>query len=235
MKIQKILFGFGILATTLLSCNKKDVQLPKASQTMIKDLVDHSPVYLFFDTNGTDTLVEVNRKNTISSTNWVFNIDKRLPLKLVIPEVMQLQEKKKSSSHNREDSMTLFSYADSIGSNLAFMPFTDVTYQFETEKSQAFIKKNAALYATTNAISVEFHKNNQLKIDGKWLTKTDFTTFLKNYETLVSEENKIVLHLNFDSQLLFQDYIQYKVFAWQLTNSKVQLSSYEFVFDANNP
>jgi hypothetical protein len=131
--------------------------------------------------------------------------------------------------------MTLFSYADSVGSNLAFMPFTDVTYQFETEKSQTFIKKNAALYATTNAISVEFHKNDQLKIDGKWLTKTDFITFLKNYETLVSEENKIVLHLNFDSQLLFQDYIQYKIFAWQQTNSNVQLSSYEFIFDAKTP
>ncbi len=50
---------------------------------------------MFFDLkNEKDTLVEVNKKNSISSTNWVFNIDKRLPLKLVIPEVMKLQEKK---------------------------------------------------------------------------------------------------------------------------------------------
>ena len=31
-----------------------------------------------------------------------FNIDKRLPLKLVIPEVMHLQDKKKRSSHSKK-------------------------------------------------------------------------------------------------------------------------------------
>ena len=62
----------------------------------VSNVVDHSPIYVFFRTKGKDTLAEVNRKNSIISTNWILNIDKRLPLRLVIPEVMKLQEKKRN-------------------------------------------------------------------------------------------------------------------------------------------
>ena len=77
----------------LFSCSEKEVQLPQAEVSVLKDIVDHSPIYMFFEIqNKKDTIIDVNRKNSISSTNWVFNIDKRLPLKLVIPEVIKLQE-----------------------------------------------------------------------------------------------------------------------------------------------
>ena len=66
-----------------------------------------------------DTLLEVNKKNEIISTNWIFNIDKRLPLQLVIPEVMKLQEKKRAEvAHKNEKAENYYSYADSIGKNI---------------------------------------------------------------------------------------------------------------------
>src|SRR6478609_5722354 len=103
----------------LLSCgNKKDIFLPKSDVTMVSNVEDHSPIYIFFRTNGKDTLAEVNRKNSIISTNWILNIDKRLPLKLVIPEVMKLQEKKRTEvAHKNELAENYYSYADSIGKN----------------------------------------------------------------------------------------------------------------------
>jgi hypothetical protein len=82
----------------LFSCNDEEVLLPQESVSVLKDMTDHSPIYMFFKTEENpddkeklDTIIEVNRKNSISSTNWVFNIDKRLPLKLVIPELMELK------------------------------------------------------------------------------------------------------------------------------------------------
>ena len=231
MKIQKILFGFGILVTILLSCDKKDVQLPKTDKTVMKDLLDHSPVYLFFDTNGNDTLVEVNRRNTIGSTNWVFNIDKRLPLKLVIPEVMQLQEKKKSSSHNREDSMTLYSYADSIGSNLAFLPFTDVKYFFDNEFSKFYIKRNVELYMPYHNFTINFNKDNQITVDGNEMERSELPNFIKEFSDFMSEGKTTILHLNFDSSLTYEQYIQNKILVWGITDERIQLSSYEFIYD----
>ncbi|MET0946776.1 MAG: hypothetical protein ABWY22_15335, partial [Flavobacterium sp.] len=108
-----------IIACLLFSCQeKKDVLLPKASVSIVKDVQDHSPIYIFFKTEGKDTIAEVNRKNSIISTNWIFNIDKRLPLRLVIPEVMKLQEKKRGdSAHKNENAQNYYSYADSIGKN----------------------------------------------------------------------------------------------------------------------
>jgi hypothetical protein len=119
-----------IILFILFSCgNKEDILLPKSNMTIISDVKDHSPIYIFFRTKGKDTLAEVNRKNSIISTNWLLNIDKRLPLRLVIPEVMKLQEKKRSEiAHKNELAENYYSYADSIGKNLAFLPFTKVYY-----------------------------------------------------------------------------------------------------------
>lgn len=88
-------YTYLLLILVLFSCGKKEsVLLPKSNRTIVAKVQDYSPIYLFFKTNGNDTLVEVNRKNAISSTNWIFHIDKRLPLRLVVPEIIKLQAKK---------------------------------------------------------------------------------------------------------------------------------------------
>ena len=94
-KISLILVAY----LSIVSCNKEDVQLPKADVSVMKELTDHSPIYMFYEN---DSIADVNKNNSISTTNWVFNIDKRLPLEIVIPEVMILQYKKKNSSHKKE-------------------------------------------------------------------------------------------------------------------------------------
>ena len=139
----------------LFSCNTEEVLLPQESVSVMKDITDHSPIYMFFKTEENpddkeklDTIIEVNRKNSISSTNWVFNIDKRLPLKLVIPELIELQDKKKSSSHSKAGTMNFFTYSDSVAKNLAFFPFTDVQFKYSKHFSKFFI----------NAIFVYFNK-----------------------------------------------------------------------------
>jgi len=70
-----------IVLFVFMACgNKEDILLPKLDTTIVQNIEDHSPIYIFFRTKGKDTLAEVNRKNSIITTNWIFNIDKRLPL-----------------------------------------------------------------------------------------------------------------------------------------------------------
>jgi hypothetical protein len=68
-----------------------------------------SPIYIFLEQRK-DTLAEVNRKNSIISTNWILNVDKRLPLRLVIPEIMKLQQKKREEkkAHKMKSRELLF-------------------------------------------------------------------------------------------------------------------------------
>ena len=71
-------------------CEKKSRCLfAKSNVAIVSDVKDHSPIYIFLRSKVKDTLLEVNKKNEIISTNWIFNIDKRLPIRLVIPEVMK--------------------------------------------------------------------------------------------------------------------------------------------------
>ena len=75
----------------LLYCgNKEYILLPKSNLTIVSDVKDHSPIYIFFRSREKENLLEVKKKNSIITTIWILNIDRRLPLRLVIPEVMKL-------------------------------------------------------------------------------------------------------------------------------------------------
>ena len=155
---------FTLIAVFILfSCgSKEDVLLPKANTTIVKNVMDLSPIYIFFRTKDSDTLVEVNRKNSIISTNWILNVDKRLPLRLTIPEIMKLQQKKwEEKAHKNEKAENYYSYADTIGKNLAFIPFTNVFYKMGKPIGTViyFNKKNEITVNNNNGIKKEDLKN----------------------------------------------------------------------------
>lgn len=179
--MKKLLFI--IVVWLFISCKKEDIQLPKSNKTILKDIQDHSPVYMFFRTKDNDTIIEVNLQNTIGTTNWIYNIDKRLPLKLVIPEVIKLQEKKKNSEHKKEGSLDVFSYADSIGKNLAFVPFTEI--DFKTQKPKF-------------GIELFVNKKKEIFINGKWLPHISIEKYLED-EATISELGNIYIAIDENS------------------------------------
>jgi hypothetical protein len=193
----------------LLSCgNKEDILLPKSNVTIVSDVVDHSPIYIFFRTKDKDTLAEVNKKNEIISTNWIFNIDKRLPLRLVIPEVMKLQEKKRNEvAHKNELAENYFSYADSIGKNLAFLPFTKVYYKFEKPKF---------------GMIVFFDKNNQILVNNVFVNRENLQEYLNGL--LSDKPNRFIFC--FVKDLSFGKYIEDEILIQSLNIENKE----EFVF-----
>lgn len=223
-----------IAVFTLFSCNKKEVQLPQSDVSALVDLVDHSPLYMFFEiSNEKDTLINVNRQNTISSTNWVFSIDKRLPLRLVIPEVKLLQEKKRSSAHAKADAINVFSYSNQKAKQLAFFPFTDVRYVYDTEFSKFFIKKQAEKYTIFHNFTLNFNSKNELTVDGIKVPKEEFGTYIQEFSDFVNDGKTIMLHLNFDKNLTYGDYLTDKILVWQATSENIQIGAFEFVYDVH--
>lgn len=206
-----------IVFLILFSCGKQeDILLPKSDATFVQKVLDHSPIYLFFRTKGKDTLVEVNRKNSIISTNWILNIDKRLPLRLVIPEVMKLQEKKrKEVAHKNEAAENYYSYADSIGRNLAFFPFTQVYYTLAKPKK------------TEGEVIVQFIKgSNVVLVDGVTVYKGELLMYLYG----VSRVNEPSLVFVFDKNMSYEEYIQTKVLFKRLDTYKIGELPKEYVF-----
>ena len=188
-----------ILVFLFLSCgNKEDILLPKSNVTIVSDVKDHSPIYIFFRTNGKDTLAEVNRKNSIISTNWILNIDKRLPLRIVIPEVIKLQEKKRADvAHKNELAENYYSYADSIGKNMAFLPFTKVVYKMEKPRF-SFV--------------VFFSKKNEIFVDGILGNREDLKLIL----TGLPNNQLKKIRFRFDENMSYGTYIQNEIFIQSL-------------------
>jgi hypothetical protein len=205
-----IKYLFGIVLLLFISCgNKEDILLPKSDRTIVKEVVDLSPIYIFFRVNGKDTLAEVNRKNSIITTNWILNIDKRLPLRLVIPEVMKLQQRKREEKeHRNELALNYYSYADSIGNNLAFIPFTNVYYKMEKPK---------------NGVLVFFAKDGKVRINNELVSRNDLKIQISNFNDK-SEE----IRCCFDKNSSYGSYIQNKVFIDGIAIKKAVIE--EFIY-----
>jgi hypothetical protein len=209
-----------IIAFLLFSCGKKeDVLLPKSNVTIVKNVEDHSPIYIFFKTVGKDTIADVNRKNSIISTNWILNIDKRLPLELVIPEVMKLQKKKRDdSAHKNENAENYYSYADSIGKNMAFLPFTKVYYKMgiANNRSQLYFKKNGMIKYSGRK-TYDFPKSN-----------------LKPFLDSLVINPKAQITFSYDKNMHFEDYIQCKILVKTIIDKKIPFvfinEEEEFIF-----
>ncbi len=205
MKYSMLIFLF-----IFFSCgNKKDILLPKSNVTLVKDIQDHSPIYIFFKINGKDTVADVNRKNSIITTNWILNIDKRLPLRLVIPEVIKLQQKKREEkAHKNEAALNYYSYADSIGKNMAFIPFTEVYYKMGKPKSGTV---------------VFFNKNNEIWVNDLAIKRAYFNAFFKNVKI-----NSDTIRFAFDTNMSYGMYIQNKILMESLEKQSDSIE--EFIY-----
>lgn len=76
--MKKDIFKLGIVVVIVLftSCQKRMVQLPQVVEVETVSLTDISPIYIFYNEKAPND-VEVNRKNLISTTHWIFHVDKR--------------------------------------------------------------------------------------------------------------------------------------------------------------
>lgn len=207
---------FSILIICLLfSCGKKeDVLLPKSNISIVKDVQDHSPIYIFFKKDGKDTIADLNRKSAIISTNWILNIDKRLPLKVVIPEVIKMQEKKRNEKmHQNEESENYYSYADSIGKNLAFLPFTKVFYKMEKPGRENFV--------------VYFRKGKKQVFMGN--KEIQISNILKYFYSIKFQSVPDLVFF-FDKNMSYEEYIQYKILLQKDVTYNLDKLPVEFIF-----
>jgi hypothetical protein len=143
--------------------------------------------------DGKDTIADVNRKNSISSTNWIFNIDKRLPLRLVVPELMKLQAKKEGSMHKNEASENYFSYANDVKKTMAFLPFTKVKYVLGKPKS---------------GVEIYFTKDSKVLVNKTVVEKSDLENYLENLKST----KPLKYNFCFDDEASYDTFIKNAVF-----------------------
>ncbi|SDW54644.1 hypothetical protein SAMN05444411_101953 [Lutibacter oricola] len=229
--MKKVLYLI-IIVTTLFSCSKTEIKVPVLAYEGIQELHNHSQVWLFFEIKNNDTIAKVNRKNTISTTHWIFNIDKKLPLKAITPTLTKLKYKHANGIHSKEGMSNYFSYSDTISKKLSFIEFDKTEYKTDSLQSKYFIKTNAKDYLKYNNINITFNPNNLWINDGKF-EKEDFKKLLLEYVDFSAEGKQTMLHTNYNQNLTYQDYLYYKTLLLSINQPAILINPLEFVFDPN--
>ncbi|MFH4964199.1 hypothetical protein V8G69_04280 [Gaetbulibacter sp. M235] len=224
---------YCLLLTLICSCGKeKIVQLPEISHSEISTINDVSAAYLFYNENEPDS-IELNRKNLISTTNWLVNVDKRLTLNQVIPKIIFLQEKKRNAEmHKNENARNYFTCNDTSIKNLGFIDFTDVVFHQET--SNAYINKKKE--SVNQLINIRVHTLDSTYIsfisnDTSFTHTTNQKELLKHLKTNLNNQGDAVIVSEFEKTLSFQDYITYKSLISKIDFKNVTIANDEFVFN----
>lgn len=213
-----------------VSCSKKEIKIPTLGIEGIQEVYDHSQVWMFFDTNKADTIANINKKNTISSTNWIYNIDKNLPLKTIIPSIIKLKYKHANGIHSKKGKHDYFSYSDTISKKLSFIEFDNLTFKTDSILSKLYIKDHALNYVTYNNINLTFNPSNTWINDAK-MEKGELRTTLPEFIEFSSEGKQTMLHLNFNENLLYKDYLHYLTLIQSIKNNSILINDIEFIFN----
>ncbi|MDF1518423.1 MAG: hypothetical protein RQ864_05510 [Lutibacter sp.] len=218
-----------LLTFLMLGCAKKELKIPILAEKGIQEIQNHSQVWLFFEVKNNDTVAVVNRKNTISTTHWIYNIDKRLPLKVIIPAIINLQNKHANSMHSEKGMFDYFSYSDTISKKLSFLKFDGVTFKTIDVLSKNFLEENAVNNPNSNNIQLVFNQNKVL-INAVETNQSNFKNELTALLKLSDEGKQPMLHLNFNRNLLYQDYLFYRTIIHNLSNENILVNRTEIIF-----
>lgn len=221
-----------LLALSFVTCSKKEVQLPLLEISGLQELHNHSQVWFFLEIKGKDTLAVLNRKNTISTTHWVYNVDRRLPLEKVIPKISELKFKHANSMHSKEGMHDYFSYADTSSGKLSFLEFDNVVFKTDSVLSKFYIKEHAEKYIDYNNLNILINPNNIWINDAKFNLE-EFKEVLLPFIEFSAEDKSTLLHLNFNQGIKYQQYMFYKTYINSLLNEKILVNSIEFIFNQN--
>lgn len=221
-----------LILAICFSCAKKEIKIPTLAIKGIQEVHDHSQVWMFLKIEDKDTIADINRKNTISSTNWIYNIDKNLPLKSIIPSIKKLKYKHANGIHSKEGKHDYFSYSDTISKKLSFIEFDKTSFISDSILSKTYIKKNSKDYNQYNNINLTFNPGNTWINDAK-MENGELQKTLIEFITFSAEGNQTMLHLNFNQNLRYKDYLLYLTQIQSLRNNAILTNNIEFIFDPN--
>ncbi|MFT4611533.1 MAG: hypothetical protein ACJA1H_001362 [Glaciecola sp.] len=230
-----------LISIVLFSCgNERILQLPEIENAKITEIRDVSPAYLFYDETKEDS-IELNRKNLIITANWLVNVDKRLTLAQAIPKIKFLQEKKRNAElHKNEDAKNYFTCNDTSIKNLGFLEFTDVFYHEDRSTSPSSPLMLISNMMADNEMTEhpEIRSNNEVhiirydgenKLKNKVLKYSEFSDYL-NSTLKNSNKDSLVVFLNFEKNLSFQDYINFKSTIKDINIEGVRIGRTEFIY-----
>lgn len=229
IKVMRIKYYLLLLIIICFSCSKdKVILLPEIEHTKITEVNDVSPAYLFYNVKKEDS-IELNRKNLISTTNWLVNVDKRLTLVQAIPKIKFLQDKKRNAQmHKNEDAKNYYTCNDTSIKNLGFIEFTDIIYNLNENDEIDYPINIEKTYTFIRVINNEKILLQSTDNGDKLINHNELFKVINNFSETSTTKRNIVLA--FKKQLSFQDYISVKSELSKLKSDNITIDNNEFIY-----
>jgi biopolymer transport protein ExbD len=197
------------------------VQLPLIAIEGIHEIQNHSSIWVFYEIKNQDTIAVLNKNNKLLNTHWIFNIDRRLPMKKVIPILEDLQENRnKDSMHKKEGMLNYFSYADMVSNKMSVFNFMQTFYI----KNQREYETHLERILNSKIIEIEI-ENNVLTMDKKSIAKEELKKYIKNVSA--NDSLNPIISLKYSENISYQNYLSFKAY---LTEEGFNIDRTEYIY-----
>lgn len=172
----------------LASCNKKEMQLSRASFIVEEGIDDHSPIY--FETGEEGKSMTINDANRIAGTNYIISVQRDLNVKEVLQAIKKIKDHKYAEDNMHSDEKGVYlSYADTLHKHLSLFPIKGLDYAF---------------VGPTSLEKVVYVKDaDNFLVEGQAVTKDQLIETIKDKDSLQLGVNK---------DLSFEAYLQTRIF-----------------------
>ena len=224
--IKRLFILIGLVF--MCQCSDKEVLLPVIDEGGIAETQNHSSIWIFYDPAGQESKAVLNKNNKLLNTNWIFNIDRRLAMKDVIPLLQTMQaDRNKDSMHKKEGMINFFSFADSKNERISLVNFPEINFIALDDisvSSDISVSNRAENDPGTCLVTLRIYED-YLEVYRKTFDKEQIAE-IHSYPDACEEGETRVYRLVYDQDLSFQSYLETKVF---LEAAKVQLDTTELV------
>jgi hypothetical protein len=215
--MKKYLYLF-IIVFSVFSCKNETLELPQIAQSGLSNIQNHTEIWVFYEENHGIPKAKVNKNNIIGSTDWIVNIDKKLPLSEVIPVFQMLKAKRsKKSPHSVEGMKNYLSYSNTVDQQISLFSIDSIQYMMQSiEELEKLQKSFSAKYSIRFfANVVDF--NHQMYSVEKWKAFS--------LDSLAPGS----MQLYFNSKMTYQQYLEYRILLQQKLSKQVSIEPIEYI------
>ena len=199
-----------------ISCQKQEVQLTKLDLPGETEVFNTSNIWFFYETANGETRAKINTNNKIANTHIIFNVDKRLKLKHIIPDVIELQSKlRKRTIHSDGNMNNYFNYADTLNNTFSLHDFTHTKFVILQSRSLLDLQGDVSLIVGEENFKLN-RRNEEFHFEA-----------LEDIDLRLVNPSQDTLSLIYSDELLFERYLKTSV--W-LKNQELKVYDVEFIY-----
>lgn len=204
----------------LTSCSKKSVELPLIPVSGTTNIFNYSEIWVFYKLDKQEVKANANLNNVISSTHWIINIDKKLPMQEIVPILETIKEKRaKKSPHSVENMNNYLSYSNTKDKNISLINIDSTQYLILGAKEYEELINHYK-----SDINIELSENSFT------LNQTEYPLDAFNEELLKPLKN-VPIHFFYKGDVAYQTYLEKKVMLYQYVSQKNLIDSTEYLLN----